>query len=173
MPRIPVLVLSLMLGAACAWLVSCGGGSRDTTHLLPGASANQLAANLDTVQQYASQGDCASAAQAAAEGLAAVQALPAKVDPDLKQALEQGFDRLQVLAENPHKCSPTQTTTATTTETTTATTATTQTTTPTTTTHAPPPPPPTHTTTTPPPTTPSGGGGGGTGGGGTGGGTTP
>src|SRR5437867_292708 len=104
MPRIPVLVLSVMLGAACAWLVSCGG-SRDTAHLLPGTTATALIDNLTSVQSQADEGNCATAADEAGIGLAKVEALPGTVDSDLKNALQEGYKRLAALAQDPAKCS--------------------------------------------------------------------
>jgi hypothetical protein len=163
MPRIPLLLLSLMLGVACAWLVSCGGGS-DSKKLLPGDTAKQLIQNLGQVQSLVDEGSCDSAQTAAGEGLVQAQQLPASVDPDLKLALTNGFERLQHLTLNECSVETTQTETTEAETTETATVTTTATTAPPTT---PPTTPPTETT--PPPTTPSDGGGGGdTDGGGTG-----
>jgi hypothetical protein len=86
------LALVLALGvAAAAALASCGGGK--DAKLLPGATAQEITENLDLVKQYAEEGECIGAADAAGEVSTQVEALGG-VDPKLKQALQRGAARL-------------------------------------------------------------------------------
>ena len=91
MPRLPASLLALALGATAALaLASCGGKD---AQLLPGETAREITANLDTVQQLADEGDCVgaeSAAQQVGEQIAALEGVDAK----LKRALEDGAARL-------------------------------------------------------------------------------
>lgn len=83
--------LALALGAAlAAALVACGG---EDAKLLPGNTAQEITENLDRVQQYAEEGECAGAEDAAAEVTAQVDALQG-VDPKLEEALRRGAERL-------------------------------------------------------------------------------
>jgi outer membrane biosynthesis protein TonB len=92
MRRPAAFVLALSLGAAMAVsLASCGGG--ENAKLLPGATAQEITENLDLVKQYAEEGECVGAADAAAEVSTQVEALSG-VDPKLKQALQRGAARL-------------------------------------------------------------------------------
>jgi len=92
MPQPALFTLALALGVASALaLVSCGGG--EDAKLLPGTTAQEIAANLDAVEQLASEGECAGAAGAAEEVSAEIEALTG-VDPKLQQALERGAARL-------------------------------------------------------------------------------
>ena len=85
-------LLALVLGAATAVaLVSCGSG--EDAQLLPGETAREITANLDTVRQLAGEGECVGAGDAAEEVSAQVDTLTG-VDPKLKQALERGAVRL-------------------------------------------------------------------------------
>lgn len=85
-------LLALMLGAAVAVaLASCGGG--EDAQLLPGDTAREITANLDTVQQLADEGECVGAGDAAEEVSSQVEALEG-VDEKLQQALERGAVRL-------------------------------------------------------------------------------
>jgi outer membrane biosynthesis protein TonB len=80
-----------MLSLAAVTLASCGGGS--DAKLLPGATAAEITENLDRVGQYAAEGECVGAADAATEVRAQVEALR-EVDAKLKQALQEGVERL-------------------------------------------------------------------------------
>jgi len=92
MPRLPRLTLVLVLAVACASaLAACG---EEDAQLLPGETAREITANLESVQQLAAEGDCVgaeSAAEQVGEQIAALE----EVDPKLKQALEQGAVRLE------------------------------------------------------------------------------
>lgn len=88
MRRLATLALGI---AAAASLASCGGG--EDAKLLPGATAQEITENLDLVKQYAEEGECVGAADAAGEVSTQVEALDG-VDPKLKQALQSGAERL-------------------------------------------------------------------------------
>lgn len=88
-PRFPA-VLGLIALAALG-LVACGG---EDAKLLPGETAREIVANLDTVQQLSDEGDCIGAESAAQQVGEQIEAL-AGVDRKLKQALEDGASRLQ------------------------------------------------------------------------------
>jgi outer membrane biosynthesis protein TonB len=89
--RLAPPALALALGAAAAfWLVSCGG---QDAQLLPGNTAREITENLDRVRQYASEGECVGAADAAQEVSVQVESLEG-VDATLKRALERGTTRL-------------------------------------------------------------------------------
>jgi hypothetical protein len=75
--------------AAALGLAACGGGD----DLLPGKTADQINANLDQVQAFAAEGDCAGAESAVAEVSEQVEGLGG-VNQKLKAALRQGTNRL-------------------------------------------------------------------------------
>jgi outer membrane biosynthesis protein TonB len=84
--------LALVLGAAAALgLAACGGG--EDAELLPGGTAQEITENLDTVQQFADEGECVGAANAAQQVSLQVEELSG-VDAKLKQTLQQGAARL-------------------------------------------------------------------------------
>lgn len=90
--RPAAFVLIAVLGASGATtLASCGGGS--DAKLLPGTTAQEITENLDRVKQYAAEGECVGAADAATEVSAQVEAVQG-VDAKLKQALQRGAERL-------------------------------------------------------------------------------
>jgi cell division septation protein DedD len=106
MARLALPILALALGAAAAvGLVSCGG--RDDKGLLPGDTAAQIVANLDTVDQLAREGDCSSAASAVASVQDEIQSLPSSVDPDLRARLTEGAQRLATVVNAPGACETT------------------------------------------------------------------
>jgi hypothetical protein len=89
--RLAPPALALALGAAAAfWLISCGG---EDAKLLSGNTAREITENLDRVRQYASEGECVGAADAAQEVGVQVESLEG-VDATLKRALERGTTRL-------------------------------------------------------------------------------
>jgi len=97
MRRLRTRLLALALGAiAAVGLTACGG---EDAKLLPGETAREITANLDTVQQLSDEGDCVgaeSAAQQVGEQIEAIEGVDAK----LKRALEGGAARLEeVIAE--------------------------------------------------------------------------
>jgi hypothetical protein len=156
----PVVLLSLALGAVSAALISCGSSGSDD--IPPNVSA-QMLHQLTRASEADAQGECDTVASAATE----VQRLAASVQPgDVKQAVLDGAGNLDQLASTDCDTTTEDTTTEEEPTTTTPPTTTTSTTKPkpTTTTKS---TTTTSTTTATPPKPPSGGGGGG-GGGGTG-----
>ena len=92
MPRFPQSSLALALAlAAGLGLVACGG---EDAKLLPGETAREITANLDTVQQLSGEGDCVGADSAAQQVGEQIEALEG-VDPKLKRVLEDGAARLE------------------------------------------------------------------------------
>jgi hypothetical protein len=85
-----LLAIGLAAGAALA-LVACGG---EDAKLLPGETAREITANLDTVQQLSDEGDCLGAESAAQQVGEQIEALEG-VDVKLKRALEEGAVRLE------------------------------------------------------------------------------
>jgi hypothetical protein len=91
MPRAVASLLVLALaGAATIALSACG---EEDAQLLPGETAAEITANLDSVQQLADEGDCIGAESAALQVSEQVEGL-GEVDPKLKQALREGTARL-------------------------------------------------------------------------------
>jgi hypothetical protein len=90
-------LLAAALAAASLWLVACGGG--EDAQLLPGETAREITANLDSVKQLSDEGDCLGAESAAGQVSEQIEALTG-VDRRLKQALQAGAARLnEVIAE--------------------------------------------------------------------------
>jgi len=92
MPRPPHALLALAL-AVCAALALAACGEEDAK-LLPGETAREITANLDTVQQLSAEGDCVGAESAAQQVGEQIEALEG-VDQKLKRALEDGAARLE------------------------------------------------------------------------------
>jgi hypothetical protein len=142
--------------AAAAALAGCG--SDDLEPSIPAESALTLIGTLQEIQANVDAGSCLVAGDKVDELKAEISELPAEVNDDVSQALENGADQLAILVSDPAECErpaqPDTTTQETTTQQTTTEQPTTQqtTTAPPTTTTAPPP-----TTTTAPPTNPGGG----------------
>lgn len=92
MPRTPIPLLSFALAAAAALgLAACGG---EDAKLLPGETAREITANLDTVKQLAAEGDCVGAESATRQVGEQIESLEG-VDRKLKRALEEGAARLE------------------------------------------------------------------------------
>jgi hypothetical protein len=92
MPRLPLPPLAIGLAAGVALALSACGG--EDAKLLPGETAREITANLDTVQQLSDEGDCVGAESAAQQVGEQIETLEG-VDRKLKQALEGGAARLQ------------------------------------------------------------------------------
>ncbi|HEY5814918.1 MAG TPA: hypothetical protein VIS95_01100 [Solirubrobacterales bacterium] len=91
MPRPRLLALALALAAPTIVLSACGG---EDAKLLPGGTAREITANLDTVQQLSDEGDCVGAESAARQVGEQIEAIEG-VDRKLKEALEDGAARLE------------------------------------------------------------------------------
>ena len=92
MPRSAQSLLTLaFVATAGIALVACGG---EDAKLLPGETAREITANLDSVQQLSDEGDCLGAESAAQQVGEQIEALQG-VDRKLKQALEDGAARLE------------------------------------------------------------------------------
>lgn len=90
-PRMAASLLILLLGVIAAiTLTSCG---EEDAQLLPGETAREITANLDTVKQLADEGDCIGAESATLQVSEQVDAL-AGVDERLQRALREGAARL-------------------------------------------------------------------------------
>jgi hypothetical protein len=88
---LPASLLALALSAVAAFcLAACGG---EDAKLLPGETAREITANLDTVQQLSNEGDCSGAESAVQQVGEQIEALEG-VDAKLKRALEGGAARL-------------------------------------------------------------------------------
>ena len=88
--RASLIVCSLAAVAALG-LIACGSG--DDAELLPGETASEINTNLDQVEELAAEGDCLGASDAAQAVSLQVEELGG-VDPELKQALQEGATRL-------------------------------------------------------------------------------
>jgi outer membrane biosynthesis protein TonB len=96
MPRLASSLLAIALCAAAIALSSCG---EEDAQLLPGGTAREITANLDTVGVLADEGDCVGAESAALQVSEQVEAIEG-VDERLKRALREGAARLnEVVAE--------------------------------------------------------------------------
>ncbi len=105
------LLAALVCGAA---LLASGCGSDNEGKDLPKSSVSSLQASLDSIQRRFEQGDgaCRDVTEGSDTDVKAVQskidALPADVDKDVKDALQESFDNLFDLVKQ--ECSQTDTT---------------------------------------------------------------
>jgi hypothetical protein len=98
MRRLTVIVLAISMALAFS---SCG---EEDAKLLPGETAREITANLDTVKSLAAEGDCTGAESAAEQVRAQVEGLR-DVDPELKRALAQGASKLDEVVAT---CAPSE-----------------------------------------------------------------
>jgi hypothetical protein len=94
---------ALLLGAATALLVACGGGDGR----IPASNASSLTSALNQISSNYRAGHCVAAQRAVARAQNAVLALPDTVDARLRQRLQSGIQNLA--AKVPATCSQTQT----------------------------------------------------------------
>jgi hypothetical protein len=114
---------ALVLGAATALLVACGGGDGR----IPARDASSLTSALNQISSDYRAGHCEAAQRAVAKAQNELLALPDTVDARLRERLQSG---IRHLAERvPATCDQTQTQTQTQTDTSTQDTTTTETTT--------------------------------------------
>jgi hypothetical protein len=89
-------IAAALATALAAGLGACGG---EDAELLPGDTAREITANLESVQQLADEGDCVGAEGASTQVSEQIEGLGG-VDPRLKEALRKGATRLnEVVAE--------------------------------------------------------------------------
>jgi outer membrane biosynthesis protein TonB len=102
-----LVAFAAVLSLAVTSLAACGGG--EDAKLLPGTTAAEITENLARVRQYAGEGECVGATDAAAEVGAQVEALQ-NVDPKLKEALQQGTEKLDEVVAGCEESAPEPTT---------------------------------------------------------------
>jgi outer membrane biosynthesis protein TonB len=103
MGRLSASILALALAVAAAMgLAACGGSDAE---LLPGKTASEIEANLDSVARLAGEGECVGAANTAQAVSSQVEELGG-VDSKLKQALEEGADRLNEVVAKCEEAEP-------------------------------------------------------------------
>ncbi len=101
-------IVASLSALAVAALSACGG---EDAKLLPGDTAREITANLDSVKQLTDEGDCVGAESAAAQVGEQIEALGG-VDRKLKEALDKGAERLNEVvdeceeAEEPEAVAP-------------------------------------------------------------------
>lgn len=83
--------------ASIAVLSGCG---EDRSNLLPGNTAQEIIANLDTVDQLVADGNCFDALSSAEEIRSQVEALSDDVDPVLRRNLLDGVTELQIKVQD-------------------------------------------------------------------------
>jgi hypothetical protein len=121
-------LLALLLAAAAAGVLGCGGSSGPDPSI-PQQEAAVLSSKIDEIQANVQVGSCLVAADKTDDLIADVQQLPSSVNSDVKSALENGANQLKILLSDPAQCEGRTTTSETTTSTpsTTASTTTTKT----------------------------------------------
>lgn len=102
-----LVAFAAVLSLAVTSLAACGGG--EDAKLLPGTTAAEITENLARVRQYAEEGECVGATDEAAEVAAQVEALR-NVDPKLKEALQQGTEKLDEVVAGCEESAPEPTT---------------------------------------------------------------
>jgi hypothetical protein len=106
MPRPIALLVSLMLGAGCAVLISCGGD--DDSGGIPPEAAEGMLNELEAARAAEDEGDCDEVTESSEQIQAAAEALPDTVDSELRAAVVEGSANLGELAGT--QCEPTTTT---------------------------------------------------------------
>jgi hypothetical protein len=94
---------ALLLGAAAAYLVACGGND----NLIPASDASRVQNALNEVERDFRAGRCQDAEAAVAKARGALLNLPSSVDSRLRERLKAGVDNLA--KEVPATCGQTQT----------------------------------------------------------------
>jgi hypothetical protein len=96
--RVLPLLLVFALGMGAAFLLSCGGSN---SKLIPVSDADQIKAQVDSVEAAVANGtaSCSEAAAAAARARDVVVNLPKSVDTTLRDRLLSGINRLKQRAQ--------------------------------------------------------------------------
>ncbi len=116
MPRLTILLLSLMLGAGAAVLASCGGDDGPDGPGIPSADAEGMLAELERARAAFEAGDCVEvqeSAQQIADNAANLADADPPLDPEIQDALTQGAEHLGELATTSSECAEEPTTTTT------------------------------------------------------------
>jgi hypothetical protein len=114
MPRLILLLVSLMLGAGCAVLISSCGGDEGPETGIPAEDADNLVAELDRARAAFSAGDCLEVEESAQQIQEAAAGLSAKgVDAEVTEGIHQGAAHLGELAATSAECEDQETTTTT------------------------------------------------------------
>ena len=99
-PRLPVVLLALVLGALSAFAVACG---EEREGLIASSRASDLQESLDNIEGLVSEGRCAGALEDNLDSLRSkVNDLPGSVDADLRARLRDGVDHLE--GQAPEEC---------------------------------------------------------------------
>ena len=102
MRRLLPALVALVLGAATAVLVACGGAGK-----IPSGDASSLKSALNQVSADFRAGHCTAAAQAVAKAQNELLNLPDSVDAKLRDRLQSGISNLR--KQVPRTCDQTQT----------------------------------------------------------------
>ena len=109
-------LLALILVAAAAGILGCGGSSGPDPSIQPQEAA-VLSSKIDEIQANVQVGSCLVAADKTDDLIADIQQLPSSVNSDVKTALENGANQLKILLSDPSQCEGRTTTSETTTST--------------------------------------------------------
>jgi hypothetical protein len=114
MPRLILLLVSLMLGAGCAVLISSCGGDEGPDTGIPQEDADNLVAELDRARAAFEAGDCLEVEETAQQLQEAAAGLATKgVDAEVTQGIDEGAAHLGELAATSNECEDQETTTTT------------------------------------------------------------
>jgi tRNA/tmRNA/rRNA uracil-C5-methylase (TrmA/RlmC/RlmD family) len=108
------ILLALIAAAISAGLIGCGGDNGPSPSI-PGESARTLLAKIEEIRANVDVGSCLVAEDRTDELLADIDELPANVNDDVRQALENGANNLKLLVADPSQCEGRTTTETTTT----------------------------------------------------------
>jgi tRNA/tmRNA/rRNA uracil-C5-methylase (TrmA/RlmC/RlmD family) len=108
------ILLALIAAAISAGPIGCGGDNEPSPSI-PEESARTLLAKIEEIRANVDVGSCLVADDKTDELLADIDELPANVNDDVRQALENGANNLKLLLADPSQCEARTTTTETTT----------------------------------------------------------
>ncbi|HSD25260.1 MAG TPA: hypothetical protein VLB79_13145 [Solirubrobacterales bacterium] len=99
--RLRPILLALILAVSAA-LYGCGSSGPDPS--IPPGDAAVLRAKIEEIKANVDVGSCLVAADKTDDLLADIANLPASVNNDVKQALDNGANNLKLLLTDPSKC---------------------------------------------------------------------
>ena len=113
MPRLTILLLSLMLGAGSAVLISCGGDEGPDGPAIPTDDAEGMLGELERARAAFAAGDCTEVQESAEQIVANAENLAAdqRVDPEIADGISEGAAHLAELAQTSSDCEEQTTTT--------------------------------------------------------------